>query len=226
MHSSATGRALRRRRPISSPQFTHAPYSPRSIFSRAASIFESSPCSRSRSRPVNWRFTSDEAVSISSGKSSGSTWMSPERARRALPMISSRCARSIFLNRSSSRLFNAPPSARPQEVELLLRLDGPRRVRVFANHPLERLARGLAEARPQAQQRLALPIQRVRCPLALRVTRDDVVESQHRGLVVAVLEVAVRHPVRGVVGVRRRRVSLQEVAELVNARLRLARAPR
>ena len=52
----------------------------------------SRPCSRSRRRPVNWRFTSEEAVSISSGKSSGSTWMSPESARLAFPTSSSRCA--------------------------------------------------------------------------------------------------------------------------------------
>src|SRR6185295_15775303 len=46
-------------------------YSPWSIFASAASIFESRPCSRSRRRPANWSDTSDDAMSISSGKSSG-----------------------------------------------------------------------------------------------------------------------------------------------------------
>ena len=56
-----------------------------SIFASACSIFVRRPRSRSRRRPMNARFTSEEAVSISSGKSSGSRWMSPVMAFLTFP---------------------------------------------------------------------------------------------------------------------------------------------
>ena len=128
---------------------------------------------------------------------------------------------------SPSAPLDTPSSAGPEQLRAAaVRLGDARRVGILVHHAARTPCPRPCRSSGPAQQRLALAVERIRRLVARRIARRDVVEAQNRGLEVPLLEVTVREPVSGIVGVVRSRVSLQELAEAVNARLVVVAAPR
>src|SRR5438105_4176531 len=109
MHMVVTGLASSRLTEISSSQISQVPKVPFSIRAKASSIFFSRNFSRSRKRNTMLCVYSEEARSISSGRSSVSKAASSVRVLRALRSRLRLDSSRIFLNRFKSFWFTLPP---------------------------------------------------------------------------------------------------------------------